>query len=162
MDFQIENIKQIMDDLDFGALFPEINSVLDAGISLARLSILLAPVILLALGLVYWFLAPKEANYQAGYRCRWGMGSVAAWRFTQRLAGIVWTALGGLLTLVMLILWILYAQLSVDELLGKVILCLIWQGGLVLVSILAINFTVFLRYDLHGKRRGSIKEIIGL
>ncbi len=162
MDLQIENIKQIMDDLDLGALLPEIDSVLDFATAMARFSIFLGPVIMLAFGLVYWFLAPKEANYQAGYRFRWGMGSVEAWQFMQRLAGIVWTSLGGVLTLVMLVLWILYAKLSLDELLMKAIVCLLWQGGLMLLSILAIDITVFLRYDFHGKRRSSVKEIIGL
>ncbi len=162
MDFQIENIKQIMDDLDLMALFPKLDSVLDFAAALARWSILIGPVLMLIFGLVYWFASPKEANYALGYRFRWGMGSVRAWQFMQRLAGIVWTALGGVLTLVMLVLCVLYAKLPLDELLMKAVWCLVWQAGLMLLGIAAIDLTVFLLYDLEGKRRGSVKEIIGL
>ena len=47
------------------------------------------PVLMLLFGAYYFFLSPKEANHKAGYRTYFGMGSVQAWRFTQRLAGVV-------------------------------------------------------------------------
>ncbi len=162
MDLQIENIKQIMDNLDLAALFPKLESVLDWAAAAARWSILVGPIIMLVFGLIYWFLAPKEANYSAGYRFRWGMGSVEAWRFMQKMAGIVWTVLGGGLSIVMLLLWVQFAGLSLDELLWKAIECLLWQAGLMLLACLVINITMFLRYDLQGKRRSSVLEIIGL
>ena len=56
--------------------------------------IAIGPVVMLALGLAYLFLAPKEANYYFGYRTYFGMGSVHSWRFTQRLSGIVLSLLG--------------------------------------------------------------------
>ncbi len=162
MDFQIENIKEIMDGLDLATLFPKLQSVLDWAAAFARTAILVGPVIMLIFGLIYLFAAPREANYQAGYRCRWGMGSVRAWQFMQRLAGFVWIGLGGILTIVMLVLWVLYAKLPLDVLLQKCALCLVWQVALMVLAVLGINVTMFLLYDLEGNRRGSVKEIIGL
>ncbi len=162
MDFQIENIKQLMDGLDITALFPKLQSVLDWGILLCRLAMLVGPIVMLALGLQYFFAAPKKANYSVGYRTRWGMGSVKAWRFTQRLAGIVWGGVGILLTLVMLILVLVYAKLPLGELVWKCLWCLVWQVAIMGLSCLVINTIVLLRYDKDGKRRKSWKALIGL
>ena len=49
---------------------------------------------MIIMGLLYFFAAPKEANHHFGYRCYFGMGSELAWRFTQRLSGIVLGVLG--------------------------------------------------------------------
>ncbi len=162
MDFQIENIKQIMDGLDFAALFPKLETVLDWALLLCRLAMLAGPVVMLVLGLIYCFLAPKEANFSLGYRFRWGMGSVKAWRFTQRLAGIVWGSLGLVLTVAMTIVVLVNAELALDALLWKAVGCLLWQAGLMVLACLVINLVVLLRYDLKGKRRESWRELIGL
>ena len=66
-----------------------------------RICVMLGPVLLVILGLCYLFLAPKEANYYFGYRCFYGMGSVNAWQFTQRMAGIILGSLGLMLPIVM-------------------------------------------------------------
>ena len=61
----------------------------------------LAALVLLVLGLAYLFLSPREANYYFGYRCYYGMGSIQAWRFTQRIAGMILGGLGLVLTVIM-------------------------------------------------------------
>ena len=94
----IEDLKSLMDAFDPASLLPEIESVLDVVLYAVRMATLVGPAVLLLLGLGYLIFAPKEANYYFGYRCMFGMGSVEAWRFTQRLAGIVWTVLGLVLT----------------------------------------------------------------
>ena len=90
----IENIKQLMDGLDIASLLPDIMDMVNFFVLLARIGLFATPVILLGLGLYYFLLSPKEANYVAGYRCHWGMGSEEAWRFTQKLAGVVWILAG--------------------------------------------------------------------
>ena len=103
----IEDLKSLMDAFDPASLLPEINGVLDAVVYAVRIATLLGPVVLLILGVGYLIFAPKEANYYFGYRCTFGMGSVEAWRFTQRLAGIVWSVLGLVLTGAMVLLTVL-------------------------------------------------------
>ena len=110
-------------------------------------------VILLILGLCYLFLSPKEANYYFGYRCYFGMGSVRAWRFTQRLAGLVLGGLGLILTVVMLVISGSFASMEVTDMVWKALDCLIWQVILTLLGTLAINITAAARFDRRGEYR---------
>ena len=89
----IASIKSVMDGFDPASLLPDLSKVFGSLVGVCRVAVMIGPVIALILGLAYLFLAPKEANYYFGYRCYFGMGSVRAWRFTQRIAGMI---LGGL------------------------------------------------------------------
>ena len=100
----IEDLKSLMDAFDPASLLPELDSVLDTVLYAVRIATLVGPAVLLLLGVGYLIFAPKEANYHFGYRCTFGMGSVEAWRFTQRLAGLVWGVLGLVMTFVMVAL----------------------------------------------------------
>ncbi len=159
MDFQIENIKQIMDEFDLAALFPEITDVMSAITVFARLAVMAGPLILLGLGLQYYLAAPREANYSVGYRFRWGMGSVDAWQFTQKLAGISWSLLGLVLTVVMGILSSGFVDMPVEDMLWKAFWCLFWQGLVIGLSCLVINGVVISRFDRKGNRRATWKEL---
>ena len=132
---------------------PKLDSVLGWVEFLARLAVLVGPVVILVLGLMYYVSPPKEANYQFGYRFYWGMGSVQAWRFTQRIAGTVWTGLGGLLTLVMLIVGLFYGGMDTLEIANSAITCVLWQLVLIGLSCVFINVVVAKRYDRKGEVR---------
>ena len=98
----IESLKEMMDAFDPASLLPQLDSIFDKVELVCRIAVMAGPVVLLIMGLVYLFFTPKEANHYIGYRCYYGMGSVEAWRFTQRLAGLVFGGLGLILTAVML------------------------------------------------------------
>ena len=149
----IEDLKSLMDAFDPGALLPELNGVLEVLVWVVRVAVLLGPVVLLALGLGYLIFAPREANYIFGYRCTFGMGSVEAWRFTQRLAGIVWSVLGLVLTVVMFSLTGKFADLEVSEAIWKAVTCLLWEAGLVAVSCIVINTVVMTQFTYSGEYR---------
>lgn len=155
----IENIKDMMDGMDLGALFPPIHSILDLVPVLVRLSLLAGPFVLLGLGLYYFLGAPKEANYRSGYRCHWGMGSVEAWAFTQKLAGSVFSLVGLALVIAMAILAASLAQRSLMDQLLQSLVYLAVQAGVILVLRLGVNLTVALRYDAKGNRRYSWAEL---
>ena len=123
--------------------------------TLTRLAVLVGPIVLLVMGILYFFAAPKEANYHFGYRCYFGMGSEEAWRFTQRLAGIIWAVLGLVLTIVMLIVSGGYGKKDVAEIINSGLTSLIWEIGLAALSCLAINITAMIRYDRKGLRRNE-------
>ena len=149
----IEYLKGLMDGFDPASLLPELTDVLDVIVKAVRIGSLVGPVVLLALGLAYLFLAPKEANYIFGYRCTFGMGSVEAWRFTQRLAGIVWGALGLVLTLVMVSRTKQFAEMDVYEAIWLAVKYVLWEAGLALVSSLVINTVVMFRFTYDGEYR---------
>ena len=81
------------------------------------------------------------------------MGSVEAWRFTQRLAGITWTGLGLALTVVMFILTRKFGQLTAYDVVWTGVKYILWEVGLVAVSSLFINGVVMTQFTYDGELR---------
>ena len=134
-------------------LVPPLDTVLGWVELIARLAVMAAPLALLGLGLLYLLAPPKEANFSAGYRCWWGMASLDAWRFTQRVAGMAWTVLGLVLTVVMSVKCLNFGQMPLMDMLWTAGEYLLWQMGLILLIGLVINLTVFVVFDRTGHRR---------
>ena len=153
----IESIKEIMDAFDPAALLPELGDIFSLITNVCRIAVMVAPIILLVLGVAYLLFSPKEANYYFGYRCYFGMGSVEAWRFTQRLAGAVLGGLGLILTGVMLVISMGFPGMEAMDMVWKAFWCLIWQGGLALLANAGIWLAAFLRYDARGNLRKKQK-----
>ena len=154
MNFEsFEDIKVLMDNFDPATLLPDLSNVVGVVVFLTRFALLAGPIVLLVLGLAYFLVSPREANYHFGYRCYFGMGSEEAWRFTQRFAGMVWAGLGLVLTLVMLFITGSFGGKDVMDVIGSGVTCLLWEIGLTVASCVAINVTVALRYDRRGDRR---------
>lgn len=153
----IESIKELMDGFDPASILPELSSVFDFVSAVCRIAVLAGPIILLALGLAYLLFAPKEANYYFGYRCYYGMGSIEAWRFTQRLAGAVLGGTGLILTGVMLFLSGGFAGMDTMDMVWKAFWCLIWQAVLILLANAAIWAVTFFRFDARGNYRNKKK-----
>jgi uncharacterized membrane protein len=149
----IEDLKSLMDAFDPASLLPELTSVLDVVVYAVRIAVLAGPAVLLVLGLGYLIFAPKEANYYFGYRCAFGMGSVEAWRFTQRLAGIVWSALGLVLTLAMVVLTNGFAGMEVQDAIWTAVKLVLVEVGLVAISCLTINTVVMTQFTYGGEYR---------
>ena len=149
----VEDLKGLMDGFEPASLLPELDGILAGFSQVARIAVLVGPIALLVLGLGYLLLSPKEANYIFGYRCTFGMGSVEAWRFTQRLAGIVWSLLGLVLTLVMFSLSGKFAESDLRLILDLSVKYLIWEAVLAAMSCLVINTLVMTRFTYSGDRR---------
>ena len=154
-----EAIKKTFEDFDLAKLLPQIDHIFDKITVLCRICVMLGPVLLLVLGLCYLLLAPKEANFYFGYRCYYGMGSVHAWRFTQRIAGLVLGGLGLVLTVIMAILSLGFGSMEVEALLWRTVWCLVWQAVLTLLATLAINGLAMFWFNRKGElRRRPQKE----
>ena len=149
----IEDFKVLMDEFDPASLLPELDTVIGKIAFIARIAVLVGPIVLLVMGLLYIFAAPKEANYYVGYRCYFGMGSVEAWRFTQRLSGMVLGALGLVLTVVMLLISGSFAQMETMDLLGRAVYCVAWEAGLAAAACIGVNTVAAIRYDSKGALR---------
>ena len=155
----IESIKELMDAFDPASLLPELGDVFSVITTICQIAVMVGPIILLVLGLAYLFFSPREANYYFGYRCYFGMGSVGAWRFTQRLAGIVWAALGLILTVVMVLVTGKFAGGDVMQVVDTAVTCLLWEIALAMGSALIINLIVALSFDAKGYPRRNKKDI---
>ena len=156
MDF--ERLKKAFDNFDLATLFPKLDSVFGRITLICRVCVLVGPILLLILGLCYLLLAPKEANFYFGYRCYYGMGSVHAWRFTQRIAGMVLGGLGLVLTVIMAILSLSFGSMEVEALLWRTVWCLVWQAVLTLLSTLAINGLAMFWFNRKGELRRHPKK----
>ena len=124
-----------------------------------RIAVMIGPLVILALGLCYMLIPPKEANHRFGYRCYWGMGSVEAWQYTQRLAGLSWSVVGLVLTLVMLLVCSGYRGMDSMEMVNSAVVCLVWEAGIMLVLNLTINLLALIRFDRKGQRRSQGKGL---
>ena len=132
---------------------PDAGTVVDKILPIAKVLVVAGPVIMLILGLLYLFAAPREANHHFGYRCYFGMGSEQAWRFTQRIAGITWTALGAIMTVAMLIVTSRFPKLDVLEMLTSAATSLVTEALVLLAATIIIRITVAAVFDRHGERR---------
>ena len=109
----------------------------------------------------YFRAIPNEGyhNQRTGFRSYFGMGSVEAWRYTQRLAGGIWALLGLGLAIWMAVAGAQLAELSMIDALAKMAVWILWQAVILLLSRLLINVLVFLRFDRKGNRRYTWAEL---
>lgn len=154
----IESIKSLMDGFDPAALLPDLSDLFGSLATLCRFAVMIGPVVLLVLGLAYLFLSPREANYYFGYRCYFGMGSVQAWRFTQRIAGMLFGGVGLILTIVMFLISGGFAEMEVTDMVWKAAGCLAWQAIIAIVLTLLVNFLAFFYFDAKGGPRRRKKK----
>ena len=132
---------------------PDAGTLVEKILPVAKILVVAGPVIMLILGLLYLFAAPREANHHFGYRCYFGMGSEHAWRFTQRIAGITWITLGSILTVAMLIITGRFPGQDVLEMLTTAGTCVVVEALVLLVATIVIRITVAAVFDRHGERR---------
>lgn len=153
--FSIDDIKAVMDGFDPASLLPDIDGIVGLMVPLCRIAVMVGPLLLLGFGLAYLLLAPKEANHYFGYKTYFGMGSVAAWRYTQRLAGFVLGGTGLALTIAMLAASITFGSIAPMDMLWRTVRCLFWQAGLIVAANLAVHIVVAVLYNRNGNLRRS-------
>ena len=149
----MNKITELMDKLDPSKLVPELEGLMGKAGSIAGWAVMIGPLLLLVLGLLYFFKAPKEANHSFGFRTYFGMGSIAAWRYTQRLAGMILGGLGIILTVIMGIICLTWGGKDTLQILDKAVSCLIWEVVLAAIAWGGIVLHISLRYDKDGNRR---------
>ena len=154
----IDSIKSLMDGFDPAALLPDLGELFGSLSALCRFAVMIGPVVMLVLGLAYLFLSPREANYYFGYRCYFGMGSVQAWRFTQRIAGMLFGGVGLILTIVMYVMSGSFSKMEITDMVWKAAGCLAWQAVIALVLTFLVNFLAFFFFDAKGGPRRRKKE----
>ena len=149
----LDSIKSALDGFDPATLLPDLSKVFDSLAPICRIAVLLGPAVLLLLGLSYLFLSPKEANYYLGYRCYFGMGSEYAWRFTQRLAGWLFTVTGLVLSIVMFTISAAFSQMPLTDMVWTAAACLVVELIASVLLILIVNLSAAFRFDRKGKHR---------
>ena len=137
-----------------GSFLPDPAMLLEKLTPVLGVLLMAGPLLMVIMGLLYRFAAPSEANHHFGYRCYFGMGSVQAWRFTQRLAGTTWIVLGVILGAAMVIAKrTALTGLEPMDLLLRAVVCILCQVGVLLIATIAIRVVVACTFDRHGIRR---------
>lgn len=149
----LDALKVLFEDFDIAAFLPELTAFMGWIELILRLIVMATPLLLLFFGLLYLLAPPKEANYGLGYRCWWGMASLDAWQYTQRIAGLIWTALGVVLTIVMALICNAFRRMEPMDMVWTAAGCMFWELGLTVASCIAINILVILKFDKDGFRR---------
>ena len=151
--FSIDSLSELIDGFAPAALLPDLSTALGRVELICRIAVIVGPIVLLALGIGYLLFSPKEANYFFGYRCYFGMGSVQAWRFSQRIAGLAFTVLGLVLTIVMFLISGGFSGIAAMDMAWKAVRCLVWQAVLILLAVLAINGLCMFFFNAKGELR---------
>ena len=152
-------IKDLLEGFDFAALIPDVEKIVGVAEPTVQFLLYACPFVLLGFGLYCLLIAPKEATYLAGYRFAWGMGSEEAWRFTQRLAGVMHMLLGLGLAVFMAFESRKLEDLATMDLMLQAVGYIALQAAVALVGRWCINLLVFLRYDHQGRRRYTWREL---
>lgn len=140
-------------DMDLSKLVPDLPVFLGFAHTLLVLAVLIGPILLVVLGALYLFKPASEANYKYGFRTYFGMGSIEAWQFSQKIAGLIFGALGALLLIIMFIVVLTFIGKDLFRIAGTAIVCLIWEAVLTLAARVAISVLCWKYFDKDGNRR---------
>lgn len=158
----MEKITELLNNFSLEKYIPKLDTLMGWVQRLVSLAVYIGPVCILVLGLIYLLCPPDEANRKAGFRTYFGMGSVSAWRFTQRVAGIVMVPVGLILTVIAFVTvgkfsgmdLMAMAQSAFSVVRGQVICALI-----VYVVLFVLTAVLFNR-DGHCRFDGQIMEFV--
>ena len=140
-------------ELNIGALIPDLGTVMGFIKLLFCLAVLAGPVIMLVFGRIFRDNPPKEANYSVGYRFWWGMASLEAWTFTQKLAGKLWTIAGSAMTGVAAVVCIVILFLKPMAMAWTAVIFIILELAAVAAVCITINTKVMKTFDKDGYLR---------
>jgi hypothetical protein len=140
-------------DLDLSKFVPEMPAFLGGLRALLVLAILIGPILLVALGAMYLLRPAPEANFKYGFRTYFGMGSIEAWQFSQKIAGLAFGGLGAVLLLIMFIVVLTFFKKDLFQIANTAIVCLIWQAVLALIARTTVGILCCIYFDRNGDRR---------
>lgn len=149
----MDALMSLFSDFDIAAFLPEVNTLMGWVETMLRLAVMAGPLALLGFGLLYLLAPPKEANYGIGYRFWWSMASLDAWQFTHRWAGMIWSGLGLILTLIMALICNGFRRMEPMDMVWTAVKCLGWEIALTVIACAAIDVLVVVTFDRDGFRR---------
>lgn len=149
----MDDLLSVLQDFDVANFLPSPDRFVRDLEGWTRFLVLAAPLVLLLLGLWYYFKPPGEANHKAGFRTRYSMGSVEAWLFSQRLAGMAYMVVGGGLTVIMLIVSLFFNGEKAMGMLSAAVVCVVIEALVIIGMQAVLELLVRRAYDKNGKRR---------
>ena len=149
----MEAITAFMESFDIAKLLPDLGKFISDLRFWAGLFLLIGPIIMLLLGLWYFFLPTKEANHHVGFRAYFGMGSPEAWGYAQKKAGLFYMIGGGALAVISLVLIMIFAGGDPMKMATTTLIVLLAQALGALGLWLSLQIMLMIRYDKDGNRK---------
>ena len=143
-----------------GTMLPSAESLVHGLTGWVVLLVLAGPLLMLGSGIYYLFFAPKEANHSVGYRFFYAMSNDRVWQHAQRLAGIAYAVLGGILLVIIGLISLSFAGMAPPDMVLRAAKCLLWEVVLVLIATLAVDILLIALYDGKGNVRKSSAKLL--
>lgn len=159
----MEKLMSLFEGFDIekiGSLLPSAESLMSGLSKWMVLLVLVGPLLMVGFGIYYWFFAPKEANHSMGFRFFYAMSRVEVWQHAQRLAGLAYTALGGILFLIIGLISLRFGHLAAPDMVWLATKCLIWEVVLAVVVTLAVDILIVVLYDYSGNPRKAGEKLM--
>lgn len=139
-------------DFDIAEYLPTIDELLGKISNWCWLFIMIAPALLLAFGLKFFFLPAKNPR-GVGFRNYFVTGSEESWQFAQKIAGLSWMVVGGLLVVIGLIMGAFLKAMDPIKMITTVIVYLCVQLALVILLYIGVITVTLKFYDKNGNPR---------
>ena len=149
----MDDILSLLQDFDVANFLPPPEQFMRDLEGWIRFAVLLGPLLLIGLGACYYFAPPKEANHSFGFRTYWGMGSVQAWLFAQKLAGMGYMAVGAALFVLMGLVSLTFRGRAAMTMINTALVCVILELVITLGLWIILNILIYRAYDKDGNRR---------
>ena len=143
----------LLKEFDIAKLLPEMDTFVGQLAGWMRLVVLIAPLALLALGAWYHYAPPTEANYAVGYRTKRSMSSVAAWRYSQALAGRTFLLLGGAMAAVVFVISLFFRAIGPMGMAVIALILVIAEAVLIILLHKWLDKQICEKFDASGNRR---------
>lgn len=143
-----------------GTMLPSAESLMSGLTGWVVLMVLAGPLLMLGFGIYYLFFAPKEINHSVGYRFFYAMSNERVWQHAQRLAGISYAVLGGILLVIIGLISLSFAGMAPPDMVLRAAKCLLWEVVLVLIVTLAVDILLIVLYDGKGNVRKSAAKLL--
>lgn len=153
----MDALSSLLKDFDIGKYLPEMDSLLGKIDLFCRICVLIVPALVFLLGLKF-LIWPAKGPKGLGYRNFYVTGSIKAWQYTQRFAGICWSVIGAGLLIGALLLFKKFPEKEQMEVFRSCLIYMAVEVGLVLLSRWVINIRTMIAFNIKGRMRPKYKE----
>ncbi len=159
----MEKLMAIFDGFDIeklGEQLPSAESLMQGLTGWVKLLVLIGPLLMLGFGIYYLFFSPKEANHSVGYRFFYAMSQIQVWQYAQRLAGLAYSVLGGVLLVIIGLVSLSFGSKPAPDMVWLAAKCLLWEVILAVIVTLAVDGMIIAFFDSKGNPRKSAANFL--
>lgn len=113
------------------------------------------PLMILLIGVLFYYKAPKKINYIYGYRTSMSMKNQETWRYAHQVCGKMWIGIGLFMSIVTALTLMIFLNSGSNKPSDSIAFLVIVQVGLLMGSILPVEISLRKRFDKDGNERNQ-------